>query len=109
MVYVVVVEPVEEGQLLGTVRLVVGGVDVENDLLGVRRQRFDVALLQVLQQAAKLLARRRILIAAQGRLRGQSSAIARATVAGGLQQRIKAQPIRVVAVLVPQSNLKNPL
>lgn len=105
----VIVVPVEERQLLRAMGQIVGGVDVQNDDLRVGRQPIDPTLLEALQQSLEMAHLDRILESRQRWLRGQSLVIRTRTLADRLQQRIVAQTVGIVAVLVPQRDLIQPL
>src|SRR4029079_10871187 len=51
VVHVLAVKAAEKGQLLGSMGLIIRGIDIENDLLGVSWQIVDIAILEKADQA----------------------------------------------------------
>ena len=87
-------------------RSIEGVVDVKDIAVGrrhVRRELID----QSLGNTRRICLRRRILEAADGRLRGKRGASLRAAADGHLQRRIIAQPVEIVAVLVTAGDGQN--
>ena len=95
-----VVVGVEQRQLLAAVHRIAGIVDVEGD----RRRRGGEAAAEEIDQrrrhARHLNARRRVLQPAHGRLRTQRAAAFWRPADGQLEQRIGAQGVAVVGILV---------
>ena len=102
---VVVVVAVEEASLLMAVHRIVGGVDVEHDLLGRRREGGDIGLDQNPVDAPGPGPLGPVLEAAQGRRAGQHPV----ALGRRLHGQVMAQGVMVVEVLVAQRDPEHPL
>ena len=96
-----VVVGVEQRQLLLAVHRVAGVVDVERDRRGRAREGAAEEIDQRRRHARHLAARGRVLQPAHGRLRAQRAAALRRPADGQLEQRIGAQGVAVVGILIP--------
>ena len=96
-----VVVGVEQRELLAAVHRVAGVVDVERDGRGRGGEGAAEEIDQRRRHARHLDARGRVLQPAHGRLRAQGAAALRRPAHGQLEQRIGAQGVAVVGILVP--------
>ena len=106
---VMIVVAVEEAALLLAVDAVVGGVEVEDQMLRRRRVRGDELIDQDLGDLDQGLAVDAVLQAAEGRRRGQRQLRLGGLPGGELKHGVDAEVLVVVEVLVPQGDRRDPL
>jgi len=100
---------IEQRQLLGTMRGIIGIVDIQNNPIGSALIRTDKAVDKRLAYAVQGCAAHGVLQSRHRRLAAQVIAADRSTTTGYLQSRIGPQRVAVVSVFIPAGYLHNPL